>query len=267
MIFCADDLYPYLFSLFKPYEDKFDSSVFTRFIQEFKAYATNYEATTDVTITHVLRDYLRLEANSQMDDDDPYTIMLRELYQRVNASLIGARIRDARKAKGMSQTALAKRLNKTLRSVQKYETGEVEVSIAQLDIIADILEVSSKSLLGFDNDKIQVKTLEDVLYFIHDLSKKEELRFKIITKHPQWDGEWSASIYFDATDITGEHNQDICSMLNNYHNQLTLMPYVQNPGEAMDKWVSNEGLRYRGATLMNRDPAELYPRDFGDEQG
>lgn len=267
MTFDFGELFSYLATLFTPYRDHFDQEAFDCFMQGFKAYAKTYDSNADASMPHVLRDYLRLEANSQMDDDDPYTIMLRELYQRVNASLIGARIRDARKAKGMSQTALAKRLNKTLRSVQKYETGEVEVSIAQLDIIADILEVSSKSLLGFDNDKIQVKTLEDVLYFIHDLSKKEELRFKIITKHPQWDGEWSASIHFDATDITGEHNRDICNMLNNYHNQLTLMPYVQDPGEAMDKWVSNEGLRYRGATLMNRDPAELYPRDFGDEQG
>ncbi|MBP3636777.1 MAG: helix-turn-helix transcriptional regulator [Clostridia bacterium] len=187
--------------------------------------------------------------------------MIRELYQRVNSMLIGSRIRDARKAKGMSQTALAKHLNKTLRSVQKYETGEVEVSIAQLDIIADILGVSSKYLLGFNDRLVEVKSLEDVLYFIHDLSKKEELRFKIISKHPQFDGEWSTSIVFDATDDTGEHNRDIVSMLTSYRNQVSLMPYVYHPGKVMDDWVRREGPLYRGATLMNRPPEEICPPD------
>ena len=43
---------------------------------------------------------------------------------------IGTRIRDARKAAGMSQTVLGQHLNKTLRTIQKYESGEIEPSIA-----------------------------------------------------------------------------------------------------------------------------------------
>ena len=39
---------------------------------------------------------------------------------------IGTRIRDARKAAGMSQTVLGQHLNKTLRTIQKYESGEIE---------------------------------------------------------------------------------------------------------------------------------------------
>ncbi len=255
------DISLFLTSLFKPYEDVMAQSVFAEFYKDLKAFAKDYDPHADVTMYHVLRDFLRIEAFSQVTDDDPYTVMVREMYQRVNAMLIGGRIRDARKAKGMSQTALANRLNKTLRSVQKYETGEVEVSIAQLDIIADILGVTSKSLLGFDDRLVEVKSLEDVLYFVHDLSKKEELRFKIVSKHPQRDGEWSTSIVFDATDVTAEHNRDICSMLTNYRNQVSLMPFVKDPGEVMDDWVHREGAHYRGATLMNREPEDIYPPD------
>lgn len=255
------DFYLFLNALFKPYEDKISQHTIAEFTRDFKKYLDEYDSHTELTTYHILRDYLRKKAIADVVDDDPYAIMIRELYQRVNAMLIGSRIRGARKAKGMSQTALAKHLNKTLRSVQKYETGEVEVSIAQLDIIADILGVSSKYLLGFDDKLVEVKSLEDVLYFIHDLSKKEELRFQIISKHPQMDGEWSTSIVFDATDATGEHNRDICNMLTSYRNQVSLMPYVYHPGKVMDDWVHREGPLYRGATLMNRPPEEIYPPD------
>ena len=47
-----------------------------------------------------------------------------------NPAEIGERIKSARKAAGLSQTELATRLNKTLRTIQKYESGEIEPSIA-----------------------------------------------------------------------------------------------------------------------------------------
>ena len=43
---------------------------------------------------------------------------------------IGQRIKQLRKRKGLNQTELAQMLKKSLRTVQKYETGEIEVSIA-----------------------------------------------------------------------------------------------------------------------------------------
>lgn len=55
---------------------------------------------------------------------------------------IGQRIKILRKRKGLNQTELAQRLNKSLRTVQKYETGEIEVSIAVVNQIADILETA-----------------------------------------------------------------------------------------------------------------------------
>ena len=45
---------------------------------------------------------------------------------------IGLRIRTARKQKGMNQTQLAAALGKSLRTIQKYESGEIEVSLAMI---------------------------------------------------------------------------------------------------------------------------------------
>ena len=46
-----------------------------------------------------------------------------------NPAEIGERIKAARKAAHLSQTELAQRLDKTMRTVQKYESGEIEPSI------------------------------------------------------------------------------------------------------------------------------------------
>ena len=45
-------------------------------------------------------------------------------------TLIGTRIKNLRKNKGYTQQELADIIGTSLRTLQKYETGEIEVSIA-----------------------------------------------------------------------------------------------------------------------------------------
>ena len=52
---------------------------------------------------------------------------------------IGARIKQARKSAKLSQTELAERLHKTMRTIQKYESGEIEPSISMINSIAYVL--------------------------------------------------------------------------------------------------------------------------------
>ena len=58
-----------------------------------------------------------------------------------NPAEIGNRIKAARKTAKLIQTDLAVKLDKTLRTVQKYESGEIEPSIAVINEIAKILNV------------------------------------------------------------------------------------------------------------------------------
>ena len=71
---------------------------------------------------------------------------------------IGQRIKMLRKKKGLSQTELAQMLGKSLRTVQKYETGEIEVSISVINQIAEILETSSTYLLAMNPARRRSKT-------------------------------------------------------------------------------------------------------------
>ena len=63
---------------------------------------------------------------------------------------IGQRIKQLRKRKGLNQTELAQMLKKSLRTVQKYETGEIEVSIAVVNQIADLLTQPQPIFLGMN---------------------------------------------------------------------------------------------------------------------
>ena len=51
-------------------------------------------------------------------------------------SIIGQRIKALRKRKGLNQTQLANLIGKSLRTMQKYETGEIEVSIDVVNALA-----------------------------------------------------------------------------------------------------------------------------------
>ena len=61
---------------------------------------------------------------------------------------IGLNIKKYRKEKGLTQTELADKLGKTLRTVQKYESGEILPSINNVYEIAEALEVFSNDIIG-----------------------------------------------------------------------------------------------------------------------
>lgn len=68
--------------------------------------------------------------------------------EKLHNNQIGLRIRTARKEKGINQTELANLLGKSLRTIQKYESGEIEVSIAMLNEIAKFQTANPHILQG-----------------------------------------------------------------------------------------------------------------------
>ncbi len=67
----------------------------------------------------------------------------------IDIAMIGRRIRQFRKEKGLTQTGLAERLGKSLRVVQKYENGDIDFPISVIDDIAEALDVSLADILGY----------------------------------------------------------------------------------------------------------------------
>ena len=83
-------------------------------------------------------------------------------------SVAGARIKALRKQKHLKQTELAELIGKSLRTVQKYETGEIEVSIAVVNKLAEVLDSSPTYIMGYDTDVVPIRSLADVFnYLLH----------------------------------------------------------------------------------------------------
>lgn len=62
------------------------------------------------------------------------------------------RIKELRKAKGISQLKLAMDLNTSQNTISRYETGEREPGIAELIKLADYFHVSVDYLIGRTNE-------------------------------------------------------------------------------------------------------------------
>lgn len=63
---------------------------------------------------------------------------------------VGDRIKEMRKNKKVTQKELAKRIQKSERMVQKYESGEVSPPLDVIEKIADALDVPLNDLLGVE---------------------------------------------------------------------------------------------------------------------
>lgn len=83
-----------------------------------------------------------------------------------DATQIGANIREARKAINITQTELGSKIGKTLRTVQKYESGEIEPAFSTITQIAGILGVSPSSLLGLRERYRPTNELEQRAYSV-----------------------------------------------------------------------------------------------------
>ncbi|MGN0679250.1 MAG: helix-turn-helix domain-containing protein [Oscillospiraceae bacterium] len=65
---------------------------------------------------------------------------------------IGLRIRALRLERGLTQTDFANTLGKALRTIQKYEKGDIEITISTVNEIAQIMGVSTAYFLCNDDN-------------------------------------------------------------------------------------------------------------------
>ena len=167
---------------------------------------------------------------------------------------IGLRIRAARKAKRLNQTEFAELLNKSLRTVQKYESGEIEVSVAVIKEISKVLECSPSYILGWDEENKVLANFSDVVRFIFELDNTNELKFNIDIKKPPIHDGWECSITFDGKNTESKLNTDLCLFLeelNNLKNGRTFM------GADMDIWKEKTLAYYSNTALTQKTAEEL----------
>lgn len=123
---------------------------------------------------------------------------------------IGARISALRKRKHYNQAYLADRLSKSLRTVQKYESGEIKISVAVANQLALVLDTTPEFILGYDSPTRTIKTMADVLDIMFELEDIANLDFSIHVERPPYSTNWLCSIEFDGMDRDAELNQEMC---------------------------------------------------------
>lgn len=170
---------------------------------------------------------------------------------------IGKRIKAARRAAKMSQTELAKELDKTMRTVQKYESGEIEPSIAMIDDIAKVLNVSPADLIGYKKPEIQLDSLSDVITVLYQLNKKAGLRFEIDVKRPPHYEEWTCSLRFDGNNRSADMNSSLCLVLEKFRDERDKLETYWTDQASFDLWIEKELAYYADARLTDREPEVL----------
>ena len=104
----------------------------------------------------------------QQKSEQEFTILLRRrLEQRL---ALGRRIAKARVRRGMSQKILATKLGVTPRYIAQAEIGDTSVTKANIELIANVLEVSIGYLYGFT----QIMDGDIILYMV-EICRKQSL--------------------------------------------------------------------------------------------
>ena len=171
---------------------------------------------------------------------------------------IGQRIKQLRKRKGLNQTELAQMLKKSLRTVQKYETGEIEVSIAVVNQIADLLQPpdSASPILGYESSTTQIRTLSDVMDFLFKLETVEGIDFKIDVQKPPRSKQWECSISFDGKS-TAEFNADMCLFLEQWEDERSELRAYGSTQAAYRRWKEQTLAYYAANAVKCSEPEEL----------
>ena len=169
---------------------------------------------------------------------------------------IGQRIKQLRKRKGLNQTELAQMLKKSLRTVQKYETGEIEVSIAVVNQIADLLDSTPTYILGYESSTTQIRTLSDVMDFLFKLETVEGIDFKIDVQKPPRCKQWECSISFDGKSMA-EFNADMCLFLEQWEDERSELRAYNSTQAAYKRWKEQTLAYYSANAVKCTEPEEL----------
>lgn len=180
--------------------------------------------------------------------------------ENVHSSQIGLRIRTARKKKRMNQTELANLLGKSLRTIQKYESGEIEVSIAMINEIAKVLECESSYLMGYDSQAKPLSDFADILNFFCQLDKIKDINFEVETRRPPHFDGWECTVKFNGKDKSASLNQDICLFLEEFSRIRDEYQSYQTDYESFKKW-QDKTLAYHAGMKLEEKTIEELPED------
>ncbi|MCM1167718.1 MAG: helix-turn-helix domain-containing protein [Lachnospiraceae bacterium] len=169
---------------------------------------------------------------------------------------VGDNITECRKRLGITQDELARRLGKSVKTVQRYESGTVDLPISILAEIAAALNVSVNYLIGYTPSFIKLESLSDVTAFLLELNNKEEIRFEVELNKNAEEGK-TFSLTFDAMSTSAIYNSALYDMVEKLKtNRDALEEYWINY-ETFKLWEEKAVLYNTTAFLTDKKHEEL----------
>lgn len=176
-----------------------------------------------------------------------------EYTQNYDYPAIGKRIKALRTEQKMSQQTLADMLEKSLRTVQKYESGEIEISIATVNRIAAIFQSTPTFILGHETSVAPVRNMGDIVEFLFRMEALSDISFSIDVKKPPHHDEWACAITFNGKDHVAESNADLCLFMERWKEEREDFMNGRQSSKSYELWKSQMVARY--APAMFKDPS------------
>lgn len=182
--------------------------------------------------------------------------------QQFSAAQIGKCIQIARKAKKINQKELAERLDKSERTIQKYEAGEIDFSISTIKSIANELDIPWQELLGIQTPTISLidgnepdhsylfNTLGDVINALFEITKIKDLSFDLSNTKPPENPNWTSSLVVDGKS-DAKYNTDLCLFMENWMTKLNLLQSQKMTEENYSDWKKEMIAYYSDSYFSN----------------
>lgn len=150
----------------------------------------------------------------------------------------GNKIKEFRKKSKVSQKQLALLLDKSERTIQKYESGEIDISLNTLELIASKLNIPLEKLLGFNSNSsisTEYNSLSDIISQLFNIDDISELNFNIYIQQST-NNNYSKCLFSINDDSSGEYNKVFCEFLNQWKSKICLYNNKNISKEELDLW-------------------------------
>ena len=163
------------------------------------------------------------------------------------AEEIGNAIKKRRRQLKITQKEFAQRLDKSERTIQKYESGEITMKIDLIKQVADELDIPWQELLEAKTDTIGIVTeedfsssyrfhnLSDVISALFSMTELKDISFQLACAKPPESPEWTSSLMVDGKESSA-YNADFCLFMENWMNKLAALQSGTLSRESYDTW-------------------------------
>ena len=178
------------------------------------------------------------------------------------AEEIGNAIKKRRRQLKITQKEFAQRLDKSERTIQKYESGEITMKIDLIKQVADELDIPWQELLEAKSDKIGIVSAEedfpsyrfhnlsDVINALFTITEIKDIAFQLSCTKPPENPEWTSALMVDGKG-SGTYNADFCLFMENWIAKKNMLQTGKLSKEKFDSWKSDMLAYYTDSRLDN----------------